>query len=241
MTDNNVNNEPDLKDDSLDVIEPLEIEETADEEIEIVDVGDVPPKEVDLNLGDEPFEIGMDTVEKMDATSQPAPEEIEDAGTDAPKKDVMLKDFDSIYESFMGDTNKKLILIAALVAIIGSFFVFCKISVGNDMPAQAIAVFFNGLSESLISRILSKICILAIIAVVVLVMIDLKTIASKVMLASLILYVIQCALFIFLSAASYAIPVTSLRPGLGFIITTLGILVMAFGVHKNKVTVRLYK
>lgn len=41
MTDNNVNNEPDLKDDSLDVIEPLEIEETADEEIEIVDVGDV--------------------------------------------------------------------------------------------------------------------------------------------------------------------------------------------------------
>ena len=65
MTDNNVNNEPDLKDDSLDVIEPLEIEETADEEIEIVDVGDVPPKEVDLNLGDEPFEIGMDTVEKI--------------------------------------------------------------------------------------------------------------------------------------------------------------------------------
>ena len=241
MTDNNIDNELDLKGDSLNVIEPLEIEETADEEIEIVDVGEVPPKEVDLNLGDEPFEIDMDTVEKMESAAQPEPEAADDSASDAPKKDVMLKDFDSIYESFTGDANKKLILIAALVALVGSFFVFCKISVGNDMPSQAIAVFFNGLSESLVSRILSKVCILAIIAVVVLVMINLKRIAAKVMLATFILYLIQCALFIFLSAASYAIPVTSLRPGLGFIITTLGILVMAFGVHKNKVTVRLYK
>ena len=242
MTDNIENNEPttiELEEVTGD-IEQVDFEE----EIEVVDVDEVLPKEVDLKLEDEPFEIGMETVQKMqEAEDSRKQNDSEDSkktsSSKSTSKDVMLTDFDDIMDSLKADNTKKVILITAILALVGSFFVFCQIKVG-DIPAQSIGIFFNGFSGNIISNIISKICILAIIVSVVCVLINLKKMSFYAILIAVLTFIGQCVFFVVWGAMYYAIPYSSFRPGIGFIITLVSIIAMFFAVYKNKVTVRLY-
>lgn len=219
-------------------IEQLDVEEA----IEVVDIGEPAPEDVDLKLGDEPFEIGIDAVEKMKLEEEAAKQDNSSDDGDAAaggepdkgSKDVMLKNFNDIMDAF--DKTRIFILITALIAIVGSFFVFCEIQVG-DIPAQSIGNFFNGFSGSIISNILSKLSIIAVIATVILAAVNLKKASIFTMLAAILTFIIQCVFFVVWGSVYYAISMTCFRPGIGSVIMLAALLLMLIGVLKNKRTV----
>lgn len=245
----------------IDTIEQLDLEETvtqdssagikadnaadaAEETMEIVDIDVVKPNEVDLKLEDEPFEIGMDTVRKKEEEQAKAAAEISgnsDGETSSDKndkskssqKDVMLKDLDDIIDSLKASAAKKIILIMALISLIGSFFIFCSIHVG-DIPAMPIGNFFNGYSGNIISNIISKISIIAIIASAVCATVNLKKFSIYAILISLLTFIGQCVFFVLWGSMDYAVPLTVFRPGLGFFITLVPLIIMFFAVLGNK-------
>lgn len=215
-----------------------------EEAIEVVDVDEVAPKEVDLKLDDEPFVIGMEAIQKIQEAEtarkqNDSADSAESSSSKSRSKDVMLTDFDDILDSLKSETSKKIILITAILALIGSFFVFCQIKVG-DIPAMSIGIFFNGFSGNIISNIISKICILAIILSVVCVLIDLKKVSFYAMLIALLTFIGQCVFFVVWGSMYYNVDPTAFRPGIGFIITLVSIIAMFFAVCRNKATVRLY-
>lgn len=241
-----------------DAVEQLDFEETdakgasakgnlagaddTDDAMEIVDIDVVKPSEVDLKLEDEPFEIGMETVRKMKEDEQTAASEDTTAGqveqasdktSQTARKDIMLTDFDDIMDSLRQSVSKKLILATAFISLIGSFFIFCNIHVG-DIPPMPIGNFFNGYSGNILSNIISKISIIAIILSAVFATINLRKFSIYSILIAVLTFIGQCVFFVLWGSMDYAVPLTVFRPGLGFFITLIPLLVMLFAVIGSK-------
>lgn len=258
MTDNIENGATPIElEEVTDTVEQLDLEEAGtpdtasgtnaakDDTMEIVDIDVVKPNEVDLQLEDEPFEIGMETVRKMNENEQAQPSD-EVSGTDDTKtasgksaksktapKDIMLTDFDDIIDSLKESASKKIILAMAIISLIGSFFVFCEIHVG-DIPPMPIGNFFNGYSGNIPSNIISKISIIAIIASAVCATINLRKFSIYAILISIVTFIGQCVFFVLWGSMDFATPLTVFRPGLGFFITLIPLVIMLFAVIGNK-------
>lgn len=226
-----------------DVIEITETPEhnTTNEAVEVIDIDIVKPQEVDLNLEDTPFEIQKETVDRMKADAKEAKiaaqggassedEQAEVSGDKKKQKDIMLTDMDEILESFTESKPKILTAIFAALTLIGCFFPFWGIQI-EGLPTQH---FQNLLTGYMLYGIFGKLFAIGLVAIVVLVLLDLRRWASRVELGIFVCYVIQIALVVIFGPMEYATDITTLRPGLGLIIVLIGQILIFAALAANK-------
>lgn len=193
---------------------------------EVVDVDVVRPEDVDLGLTDEaPFEIGIETVQRMDeeeaARKQALIENVRAESTKDNKvvyKDVMFMSLADIMDAYQADKKRVALAIITFITFIGTFLPFWGVKVG-DLSFQSMTNLFNGYQ---FFGIVGKIYVLSLVAALVFVSINLKKWGLRCNLVGWIAFIAQIIIILIFAPMDYAIPVTTLRPHIGIVITLIG-------------------
>lgn len=194
--------------------------------VDFVDFEDVESKkpaveEFDLHLDDEPYEINMETVKKMQKEQEEAEKNTidiqfvddpfdENAEDNKAARDVMLKDMDDIVDAFTTSKTKKRVVIWSLVTFLATLVpLWMAVIMDKEIGTQIYPTsnLLNGtlLPDAglihpmlplaiLICKILSKVFIVGLIGILVLVLINLRKWSLRAFLATFIIFIVNCVL-----------------------------------------------
>lgn len=222
-------------------------------DLEVVDIHTAKPDDIDLQLDDEPYEICMDVIEKMQAEEEEARNNTIDiqfvddpydkSDSRKPAKDIMLKDPDDIMDAFKTSKTKKWVLIWSLVILVATLIPLWIVREENLFQTTS-----NILNGSLIvdaasvspfipvavtaCKILGKVFVIAVIAIIALMLINLRMWSMRIFAVASALYVLQNILEMIAYCIYYNVSILAFIP-FGFIVATAGLVLLFMALKRN--------